>query len=97
MARFYRTVVLTGSFAPQRGRVRGAPTRWCASWQFNRIHSEWNTMEFNMCAWNLHVLNRNKESRHVYLSSLIMRYLGVQLVLRFRVRSLVVSEFYKEM
>ena len=50
----------------QRGRIRGAATRWCARWQFYGIHNEWNTVEFNKCAWKLQVLNENKESSSVY-------------------------------
>ena len=46
MAEYYGSTVLTADFVIQRGKVRGAPTRWCARRQFNGIHSsgtQWNS------------------------------------------------------
>ena len=79
MVEYYRTIVLTVGLLIQRGRIRGALTRWCSCWQFYVIYIKWKTVELNTCAWNLLVLNKNKESRQVYLSSLIIRNLDRQL------------------
>ena len=63
MAEYTRTILLTTGFCD---------TAWQTTWRTDPLvrllevqRSTYQT-EFNTCAWNLHVLNKNKESTHVY-------------------------------